>query len=371
MRLRRSRGLTCYWRRGVLIAHPYPHGTPTALPPAAARILDVFEEFTDVAEAVKALAPLEPGEVHEAVRALRAAGLLLAEDTEEAERDEHIARQWGPWAPEAPFFHYGTQHPEGPETGPTGPEEATGHMSGFRAQPPLFTSYPEADRLLLPRGHAELDAPFGRVLYARRTYRDFSGRPVDREVLATLLATVFGPTDFVDCGRSALYRRTSPQGGAQQALDGYVGVLNVTGVDPGVYHYNGREHSLELLSPGLTGEETIRLCAGQEWTGGAAFLVVLAARLDRMRARYRSARCYRVCLLDAGHLGQTFALTATALGLGPAQTADFTDAPLARRLGLDNAAHTPLHVLLAGHPSVHPLHAPPPASLQAFRSTTL
>ncbi|MFI6056039.1 hypothetical protein ACIBCO_38960 [Streptomyces violascens] len=35
----------------------------------------------------------------------------------------------------------------------------------------------------------------------------------------------------------------------------------------------------------------------------------------------RHPRAYRVSHLNAGHLGQTFALTATTLGLGPFQSA--------------------------------------------------
>lgn len=195
--------------------------------------------------------------------------------------------------------------------------------------------------------------------------------PVPPATLATLLATVFGPVDFIDCGSSVLFRRTSPAGGARQELDAYVGILNVSGVTPGFYHYNLREHSLELLSEGFAAEEAGRLCGNQPWAGGAAFLVVVSAVLRRMSVKYPTPRCYRVCLLNAGHLGQTFALTATALGLGPAQTGAFNDSELAERCRLDNVGQTPLYVLAAGHPDERPSYAPPPAALDAFRRTTL
>ena len=190
------------------------------------------------------------------------------------------------------------------------------------------------------------------MLYARRTHRDFTDDPVPLRTLATLLSTVFGPVDFIDSGSSALFRRTSPAGGARQELDAYLGILNVSGVDPGMYHYNLREHSLELLSPGFDRDEAVLLGANQEWVGGAAFLVVLAAVIDRMSSKYRIPRCYRVCLLNAGHLGQTFALTATALGL-------------------DNISRIPLYVLAAGVPHPSPTQAPPPATLNTFQATTL
>jgi nitroreductase len=77
-----------------------------------------------------------------------------------------------------------------------------------------------------------------------------------------------------------------------------------------------------------------------------------------------------VFLLNAGHLGQTFALTATALGLGPFQTAAFADSAVAQACGLDNIGHTPLYILAAGHPAAEQTMAPPPAELDTFGHTT-
>ena len=209
------------------------------------------------------------------------------------------------------------------------------------------------------------------MLYRRRTHRDFTDEPVPLETLSTLLAVVFGPVDFIDSGRSALMRRTSAAGGSRQELDAYLGIGNVSGVPPGIYHYNVLEHALELLSEGLTRDRVVELCGMQEWAGGTAFLVVLSAVIDRMLSKYRTPRSYRVCLLNAGHLGQTFALTATALGLGPFQSAAFHDSAVAQACGLDNIGHTPVYILAAGHPACEQALAPPRAGLDTFRHTTL
>ncbi|MFJ6853155.1 SagB/ThcOx family dehydrogenase [Streptomyces sp. NPDC091271] len=378
MRLRRSRCLTCYWHDGAFVVHPHPHGTPTALHPAAAEILAAFEDWSTPDEAAGHLGHLTPDTVEDAVETLVRSGALLAHGSAAAQLDERIAVQWGAWMPEASFFHYATQDVyDSPQAvAPSGEarEPATaGPVRGpvRESPPPLFTGHPEAPRLLLPRRPAGLRVPFEQVLYDRRTHRDFTGAPVSLETLATLLAVVFGPVDFIDCGRGALYRRTSPQGGSRQEIDAYVGVLGVSGVSPGWYHYNGLRHALELLSEGFTPAEASRLCADQSWAARPAFLVVLAARLERMSVKYPTPRAYRVCLLDAGHLGQTFALTATALGLGPAQTGAFRDSAVADRCGLDNTGHTPLYVLAAGHPAPTPQDAPPPAGVPAFDATAL
>ncbi|NYH80345.1 SagB-type dehydrogenase family enzyme [Actinopolyspora biskrensis] len=369
MRLRRRHGLVCYWYDGSFVVHPYPGGDPLALHPAVAEILSAFSEWTDPAEAAEKLNHLSPGTVEQAVGELRGAGLLLAADAPEVAADERFERQWSTWSPEAAFFHYATQDVKYPETEHEG-ESAAGRES--QAPFVLFTSYPRADRILLPRPlSTELRAPYEQVLLARHTCRDYTRDPVPLPVLSTLLATAFAPVDFIDCGRGALFRRTSPAGGARQELDAYVAVRNVTGVEPGVYHYNLREHSLELLSEGFSSADATRFCADQEWAGGAAFLVVLGLVVDRLLSKYPTPRSYRVSLLNAGHLGQTFALTATALGLGPAQTGAFHDSQLAERLGLDNIGRTPLYVLAAGHPAAEQPEAPPAAGLSTFRETAL
>ncbi|MEU5876480.1 SagB/ThcOx family dehydrogenase [Spirillospora sp. NPDC047279] len=356
----------CYWNDGRFVLHPYPSGTPVTVHPVAAEILSAFEDWSGVEQAAKTLDHLTRETIDEAARALLDAGALVAEDTPQARRDARVHQDWGAWTPEASFFHYAVQDvyddiPLAEEQLLVDPVEL----------PAMFTGHPDVPRLLLPRRPADLRAPYEQVLYGRRTHRDFRTEPVALNVLAALMATVFGPVDFVDSGQGPVFRRTSPQGGARQEIDAYVGVLNVSDLDPGWYHYNALQHGLELLTAGLTGQEAAYLCGDQEWCGDTAFLVVLAARLERMSVKYPAPRTYRACLLDAGHLGQTFVLTATALGLGPAQTAAFRDSDIAERCGLDNTGRTPLYVLAAGHPHPDPQTVPPPTTPATWRDITL
>ncbi|MFI6471185.1 SagB/ThcOx family dehydrogenase [Streptomyces sp. NPDC050516] len=144
---------------------------------------------------------------------------------------------------------------------------------------------------------------------------------------------------------------------------------NVTGIPAGLYHYNAREHSLELLREGFTHTEAGALCAHQEGIDQAAFIVFVVAAWERMRAKYRHPRAYRVSHLNAGHLGQTFALAATALGLGPFQSAAFDNTAVEDRLGLDSVTHSTLYALAAGHPASDT--STDTADLNAFRHTTL
>lgn len=259
MRLRRRYGLMCYWHNGAFVVHGYPGMSPAKMDPIAAEILAAFDEWIELQEAVDKFAGFDPESVMQAVTVLRQSGLLLAEGSEDADEDEAIARQWGPWAPESSFFHYATQDacyaraelsdfPFDPTTGDAVSAELD--PTGDGRTHTLFAAYPNADRLLLPRRPTQLTKPFCDVLYSRRTHREFAETPVPLETLSALLATVFGPVDFVNSGRSALMRRTSAAGGSRQELDAYLCIRNVEGVAPGIYHYNCLEHSLELLAVG-------------------------------------------------------------------------------------------------------------------------
>ena len=62
-------------------------------------------------------------------------------------------------------------------------------------------------------------------------------------------------------------------------------------------------------------------CGGQNWVSeaGAAFLMTFSAK--RLSWKYGFSRVFRAAMMDVGHLGQTFALVATWLGLAPFTTA--------------------------------------------------
>jgi SagB-type dehydrogenase family enzyme len=61
----------------------------------------------------------------------------------------------------------------------------------------------------------------------------------------------------------------------------------------------------------------------------------MTAVFRRTMWKYHHARAYRVVLLDAGHLCQTFCLVATWLGLAPFCTAALKDTLIEKDLGID------------------------------------
>ena len=77
----------------------------------------------------------------------------------------------------------------------------------------------------------------------------------------------------------------------------------------------------------------------------------MTAVFPRTMWKYQFARAYRVVLLDAGHLCQTFCLVATWLGLAPFCTAALKDTLIEEDLGIDGIRESVLYIAGVGNPA--------------------
>jgi SagB-type dehydrogenase family enzyme len=219
-------------------------------------------------------------------------------------------------------------------------------------QPSLFKTYPGAPRVRLDEGPgAGASPPLAETLRRRRTVREFDRHPVELADLSTLLNGTWGRTGWIDAGAlGRLLSKTSPSAGARHPIECYVIAWRVRGLAPGLYHYGVKSRSLERLRRGNFRSQAVRFASGQQWIGDAAFLCVLTALAGRVFWKYGSSDAYRLFFLDAGHLGQTFALLATALGLGPFTTAAVQETKIQDFLGLDGVREFPIYLCGAGIP---------------------
>jgi SagB-type dehydrogenase family enzyme len=130
--------------------------------------------------------------------------------------------------------------------------------------------------------------------------------------------------------------------------------LGVEGLQTGTYHYRAEDHLLEKIpvdaSPGIARA----YCADQPYVAHAAALFIMTGVFSRTMWKYRHARAYRVVLLDAGHLCQTFCLTATRMGLAPFSTAALKDSLIERDLGVDGVSESVLYVAGVGALAAQP-----------------
>ena len=85
-----------------------------------------------------------------------------------------------------------------------------------------------------------------------------------------------------------------------------------------------------------------------EYFAKAAFVILLTAVFERQLWRYPYARAYRAALAEAGHVCQTFCLTATWLGLAPFCLMGLADDEIERDLGIDGITESVLYAAGAG-----------------------
>jgi SagB-type dehydrogenase family enzyme len=279
--------------------------------------------------------------VGETILRLIEAQLLVECDSPEAARDEWLDSQWRPWLPDA-GFHFLTK--DAPYIGGNATPEQMLQSLPDLPQPPLFKKTGGAAYVSLPIPQAAKDDYF-RTLFARRTHRKFSTADVSLDSVSKLLHATWGVQGYVESKYfGSLPLKTSPSGGARNPVEVYLMALRVTGLDAGLYHYDAQEHALARISAGASAQQARAYCADQRFVAEAAALFIMTGVFERTMWKYPHPRAYRVVLLDAGHLGQTFCLNATRLGLAPFSTAALKDSLIETDLGIDGVAESVLYV---------------------------
>ncbi len=366
VQLRRARNLLAYWRNGQLHFRNFAQGSTVTGRPITCEVLDFFSEWRTTKEAIAHFASYTPKSVRSTVSQLLTQGLLLRRYAEEAEKDSRLAKEWSSWLPDG-SFHFSTKDARYVKRQRT--------LAEWRAilpktpPPNIFKSLKGAKKVALP-SPAVPDSEFIRVLMNRRTHREFSKHDLALETVSQLLSLVWGVTGYLESPVfGKLPRKTSPSGGARHPGEVYLMALRVKGLKAGLYHYHPGRHCLETIGTNATPAKAKLYCAHQSYTKNAAALFLMTAVFGRTMWKYPKSRAYRVVLLDAGHLCQTFCLVATWLGLAPFCTAALQDTLIEKDLGIDGIRESVLYVAGVGLvPNASPITASARGRSQSFRS---
>jgi len=164
------------------------------------------------------------------------------------------------------------------------------------------------------------------AIASRRSHREFAGNPLTLKELSFLVWATQGLREPAGAGHA---RRTVPSAGARHALETYLCVLNVEGLDVGLYRYLPLEHRLLVeYRDERMGEKIGRASFGQAWMASGAVVFMWSAIPYRMEWRYGLA-AHKVILLDAGHVCQNLYLACEAVNAGTCAVAaydqDLTD----------------------------------------------
>jgi SagB-type dehydrogenase family enzyme len=337
-----------HWRDGRPAFENYLTRQFASVDPIAFSILTFFDDWRPLEDLVRAMPEFSPASVRRAVAMLVRSTFLLRAGSEEAGQDDRLARTWTTWLPQA-GFHFATK--DTPFFGPDESPKVARELLKV-APPPFAKRYPASTGRSLPEPRPTQDA-FTRALLARKTHREFSGKAVLLDEVSTLLHYTWGVTGEVPTRAfGPLPHKTSPSGGARHPGEVYLVALDVDGLAPGIYYYDGHRHRLHLVRRGQFRRQLLDHSLGQIHVANASAVFLMTAYFPRSMWKYKSPRAYRVVTLDAGHLAQTFCLVAAWLGLGPFTTAALRDTAIEDALGLDGISESVLYLVGVGRPPV-------------------
>ena len=346
-RFRRSPHLISYWRGSSLIIENYARRSRTVVTPLACEILHAFDRWRSP-EILASLFPTVSAEMLAGAVIDLLRHNLLEESTDASTKAIDAALQtWRDWGPSATYFQFSTKDGHRPTEAAASARELL-HRAKVRPRPAPTKQYRDVPAVALPRRKIEGELP--RTLLARRTWRRLSpSSSVSLERLAALLGLTFGVQYWMDVpgiGRVAM--KTSPSGGGCHPIEPYVMALRVRGLDRGIYHYDAEGHRLSLINGRASRKQLLSYINEQWWFGDAAFVVLMTAVFGRTQWKYPAPRAYRVVLIDAGHLAQTFCLVATWLTLAPFCTMALAESRIERDLGIDGVTEAAIYAVGAG-----------------------
>ncbi len=166
----------------------------------------------------------------------------------------------------------------------------------------------------------------------RRGRRAYRRDPLTLEELSFLLWATQGIRQRIGAGHAY---RTVPSAGCRHALETYLCVLSVEGLETGLYRYLPLEHQLlfEFTESGLP-RRIVAATFGQSFPGQAAVTFIWTAIPYRMEWRYGLA-AHKVIAIDAGHVCQNLYLACEAIGAGTCAIAAYDQESLDRFLRID------------------------------------
>ena len=354
---RRSPHLLCYWRGREYVIENYAMGVRALAPPITANVLGFFDDWRPIGSLLAVNPPEARATLRLIVTRLVRHSLLQRSDRGVPAR-EQLMDAWTPWNPSAGFFHATTRD--------TNFFDMNTQVRRLRAKsrtepmPDPIKRYDGAATYALPEPTA--GGEFPSVLDARRTWRQFSAAAIDLEAFATLLGLTAGVRRWAHVrGEGKVALKTSPSGGARHANELYVLVRRIKGLPAGLYHYVADAHVLELIDGRASSRAISKYLPKQPWYEPAAAVVFFAACFSRELWRYAYPRAYRAVLIEAGHLCQTFCLTATWLGLAPFCTMALADSAIDQVLKLDGISESTLYAAGVG---ARPADSDPPRRLK-------
>ncbi|MBY9001508.1 MAG: SagB/ThcOx family dehydrogenase [Candidatus Heimdallarchaeota archaeon] len=180
----------------------------------------------------------------------------------------------------------------------------------------------------------------------RKSVRTYSEVKMTLKELSWLLWSTQGIRDYVQ--NNTITLRNVPSAGARHALETYLLINNVEGLENGLYRYVASAHKLvEYILEEDIADVIVKACLDQKFLKKNSVTFIWTAVPYRMFYRY-SERSYRYLHIDAGHVCQNLYLAAEAIGAGVCAVAAFDDDQLNGALRIDGDTQFAIYIASVG-----------------------
>ncbi len=199
-----------------------------------------------------------------------------------------------------------------------------------------------AEAIKLPAPVTKGTVSVEEALQNRRSTRKFANRSLELAQISQLLWAGDGINNPQG-------KRTAPSGKAAYPMDLYLvaGERGVTGLAPGIYHYNVADHALEPVAKGDFRAAVAKACNSQVWMTEAPVILVISGDYKRSEVK-NGDKAPLYTHIEAGLIAQNIFLEAGALGLGAGVAGGMNDKALGQALKLP-PANIPFLVMPVGH----------------------
>lgn len=207
-----------------------------------------------------------------------------------------------------------------------------------------FKTYPRLDRIFL-KNTKTIKSKLSKILINRHSVRQFSGSSISQRELFNLLFSSAGLTRLDKNLDES--KRSYPSAGGRYPLEIYPIILSCKGIEKGLYHYNVKENSLELLLKKDLDKWLTSATSGEKWIEKSAVVFIITGVLDRTRIKYGD-KGYRLALIETGHLSQNLLLLTTEAGLGSCPLGGFIDKEVNTLLDINLQKEVALYMIAIG-----------------------
>ncbi len=219
-------------------------------------------------------------------------------------------------------------------------------------QPAAPTPYPTTKPraytapIALPKAKVNSTMSIEKALQTRRTRRTFTEENVKLADLGQMLWSGQGITV------PGTEKRTAPSARESYPMTLFVVAKRVEGLQPGLYEYLPKTHSLGLVAQGDF-DPALKEAGVQEGAQKAPAVVLVSAAIGNYQAKTKSTTT-TATYLEAGHIGQNLYLQAESLQMGVVVMAGFDSSKVVNALKLD-PAETIEYVVPMGYPAPEPV----------------